>query len=199
MTGTRWVAVVFLMLVTVQRLAETFARRKTLPGKREMGWSFYAFFALHSTIMIGSYVELLTLRPSLAVGWSMVGLVVYLASLVLRNVAIHTLGKFWSLHVEIRQQHELVQMGVYRFVRHPAYAAIVMEVFSIPLTVNAWWTMLFAVLTYVPLLLLRLRFEEQALVEKFGDVYRRYQGEVGALVPRWSALRNATRGHHSHS
>ena len=195
MTLTTWVAGVFLVLVSVQRLTETFARRGTMPGQRQMGWSFYAFFALHSIIIIGSYAELLAVRRTLEVGWCMFGLLLYLASVVLRNVAIRTLGKFWSLHVEIRQQHQLVRAGVYEYVRHPAYAAIVLEVLSIPLAVNAWWTMLFAAVTYVPLLVLRMRWEEKALVKKFGDVYCQYQSEVGALVPRWSSLRKTTLEH----
>jgi protein-S-isoprenylcysteine O-methyltransferase Ste14 len=61
-----------------------------------------------------------------------------------------------------------------------------LEVLSIPLTVNAWWTVAFAAATYLPLLVYRLRVEEQALVEKFGDSYRVYQREVGALCPRLS-------------
>lgn len=199
MTVTTWVAGVFLVLVSVQRLTETFARRGTMPGQRQMGWSFYALFALHSIIIIGSYAELLATRRTLVVGWCVVGLLLYLASLLLRNVAIRTLGKFWSLHVEIRQQHQLVRVGVYDVVRHPAYAAILLEVLSIPLTVNAWWTMLFAATTYVPLLVLRFRFEERALVEKFGDVYRRYQTEVGAIVPRWSSLRKLRMEPHNRS
>ena len=199
MTVTTWVAGVFLVLVSIQRLTETFARRGTLQGQRQMGWSFYAMFALHSTIIIGSYAELLATRRSLEVGWCAVGLVLYLASLVLRNMAIRTLGRFWSLHIEIRNQHLLVREGVYNYVRHPAYAAIVLEVLSIPLTVNAWWVMLIAALTYIPLLALRLRFEEKALVEKFGDVYRRYQTEVGALVPHWSSLRHPSEEQQGHS
>lgn len=183
------VVVIFLFLVAVQRLLETFARRATVPGELRMRWSFKAFFALHTLIMIGALVEHVARAQPLSVPWTMLGVLLYVASLVLRTVAIQTLGRFWSLHIEIRGEHRLVREGIYNVVRHPAYAAIMLEVVSIPLVANAWWTVMFAVLTYVPLLLMRLRLEEEALVEKFGDVYRTYQREVGALLPRWSALR----------
>jgi len=188
MNAATWGVVIFLALVGLQRLLETFKRRGTVPGQKQMQWSFYAFFMLHTLILVGSLLEYLEVRPRLSLTWSAIGLAMFATSLVVRNVAIRTLGKFWSLQVEIRSEHQLVREGIYNVVRHPAYAAITLEVLSIPLTVNAWWTLLFAALTYVPLLFLRLRFEERALIEKFGDAYRVYQREVGALVPKPSAL-----------
>jgi len=180
---------VFLMGAAIQRLLETFSPRRIVPGQKKMGWSFHAFFWLHTIIMIGSLFEYLLLRRELDWRWSVLGLIAYVGSVVLRNVAIRTLGQFWSLHIEIRSQHQIVREGVYKFVRHPAYSAIILEVLSIPLTVNSWWMMIFATLTYIPILLLRLKNEEAALVEKFGEQYRQYQKEVGALVPRWAQLR----------
>ena len=188
MSGATCFAVAFLALVSLQRLLETFKRRGTMAGQQQMRWSFYAFFILHTVIIAGSLAEFLIGGRALFWPATAAGLMLYAASLVVRNVAIKTLGRFWSLQVEIRSEHQLVREGIYNFVRHPAYLAIVLEVLSIPLTVNAWWTTLFAAATYVPLLLLRLRVEERALVEKFGDAYRSYQREVGALVPRVSAL-----------
>ena len=188
MSATTWGVVIFLALVGLQRLLETFKRRDTVAGRLQMRWSFYAFFILHTVILVGSLVEYLLVRRPLSPVWTGLGLALFGASLIVRNVAIRTLGRFWSLHVEIRSEHQLVREGIYNVVRHPAYAAITLEVLSIPPTVNAWWTLLFAAATYVPLLVVRLRHEERALVEKFGDAYRVYQREVGALVPKLSAL-----------
>lgn len=185
MNGATVFVVAFLVVVGLQRLLETFKRRGTIAGQQQMRWSFYAFFSLHTLIILGALAEFLFVRKTLVWPATAVGLAMYAASLVVRNVAIRTLGKFWSLQIEIRSQHQLVREGIYNHVRHPAYLAITLEVLSIPLTVNAWWTMLFAAATYLPLLVWRLRIEERALVEKFGDVYRAYQREVGALWPRW--------------
>lgn len=188
MSGTDWFVVVFLVGVNVQRLLETFKRRATVVGEQQMRWSFHAFFLLHVAIMVLAALEYFQWRRALHWGWTAVGLVLYVVSVVVRNQAIRALGRFWSLQIEIRQEHQLVRDGPYRYVRHPAYLAIVMEVLFIPLTVNAWWAMGFAAATYVPLLLWRLRWEERALVEKFGDVYRQYQRVTGALLPRLSTL-----------
>ena len=185
MSGATCFAVAFLAVVGLQRLLETFKRRGTIAGQQQMRWSFYAFFILHALIMAGAFAEFLLSDRTLRWPVTAVGLVMYVASLLVRNVAIRALGRFWSLQIEIRSQHELVREGIYNYVRHPAYLAITLEVLSIPMTVNAWWTMAFAAAAYVPLLVWRLRVEERALVEKFGDSYRVYQREVGALWPRW--------------
>lgn len=184
MSGATCFAVAFLAVVGLQRLLETFKRRGTIAGQQQMRWSFYAFFLLHTLILFGALTEFLLSDRTLRWPVTVAGLLLYAASLVVRNVAIRTLGRFWSLQIEIRSQHQLVREGIYNYVRHPAYLAITLEVLSIPLTVNAWWTMAFAAVTYVPLLVCRLRVEEEALVEKFGDGYRAYQREVGALWPR---------------
>ncbi len=184
MSGATGFVVAFLAVVGLQRLLETFKRRGTIAGQQHMRWSFYAFFVLHTLIMVGTLVEFLLSDRTLKWPATVAGLMLYGASLVVRNVAIRALGQFWSLQIEIRSQHELVREGIYNYVRHPAYLAITLEVLSIPMTVNAWWTMTFAAAAYVPLLLWRLRAEERALVGKFGDSYRVYQREVGALWPR---------------
>ena len=194
--GATWFVILFLLAVNAQRIWETFKRRDKVAGQIRMGWSFYAFFALHSLIMVGAFLEFWAFRSkSFAWGWSALGLGLYAGSVILRNVAIRTLGRFWSLHVEIRSQHQLIREGVYNWIRHPAYSAITLEVLSIPLVVNGWWTMLFAVLTYLPVLGLRLRQEERALVEKFGNNYQTYQQKVGMVIPRWKTCWNWLSGH----
>lgn len=188
MNYTTVFAVVFIIVVSLQRVMETFSRRPKEAGRQGMLWSFYAFVILHGVIFGGALVEYLVWRKTLSWPVTMVGLALYAISLVIRNLAIRALGRFWSLVVEIREKHQFVREGPYRFVRHPAYAAIALEVLCVPLVVNAWAAMLLAAVTYVPLLLVRLRQEEVALVEKFGEPYRQYQREVGAMIPRCGSL-----------
>lgn len=187
--GSTLAVIGFLITVSVHRVWEGFRPRPTVAGQRQMNWSFHVFFMLHVAITGGAFIEYVLLRRSLIWSISAIGLVLFVISLFLRAAAIRTLGKYWSLHVEIRSQHELVREGVYNWIRHPAYAAIVLEVLCIPMVANAWWTMFFAAVIYLPLLGWRLRTEERALTEKFGEAYRIYQGEVGGLIPKCSSIR----------
>ena len=181
--------VAFFSFVCIQRLSETFARRRLVKGECFLRWSFPMMMVLHSAIFIGSVVEYFLVKRQINYVVSAVALGFYFFSLVLRNMAIRTLGRYFSLHIEIRKQHELVKEGVYQYVRHPIYLAVVIELLSVPLVANAYYTALVALFAYMPMLALRLHREELEMVEKFGDVYREYQHKTGALLPRLRQFR----------
>lgn len=183
MTTTKWLFIVFVVVVIVERALETNFSRKAMRGQKHMSWSLPAFFLLHAGIITGMTVEFFVKGGTVNVAVSLVGLALFAAAMVLRLVAIRTLDKFWSLDVEIREGHKLVRHGVYGFMRHPVYAAIILEFVGMNLVANAYWTLLATLLLYFPLLGVRLVQEEKVLVEKFGDDYRRYRHEVRALVP----------------
>ena len=60
---------------------------------------------------------------------------------------------------------------------------MILELLSAGLILNAWFSMLIIPFLFLPVLAWRLRLEEAALVEKFGDAYRAYQKTTPALFP----------------
>lgn len=183
----RAVFVVFILVALGLRVGEMWRKRGTERGSVTMLWSFYALVGAAGLVYAGSVAEFFFVPRAYHVGIGVAGMVMYAASVFLRLAAIRALGRFWSLHIEIREQHPLVQDGPYRYVRHPAYAAFVLETVGVALAGNAWWSVGLAVLVYVPLLYWRIRREEAALVGKLGEPYRAYQRATWALVPgrRW--------------
>jgi protein-S-isoprenylcysteine O-methyltransferase Ste14 len=141
------------------------------------------FYILHALIYVGTGLEYFLLRR--VVVWPVVvlGLILFGVSLGLRLTAIRALGRYWSLNLEIRGDHQLVREGIYRHMRHPAYSAIMLEVISIPLVGNAWWVLVVSVGAYIPLLLARWWREEREMVGKFGEAYEQYRREVPAFLP----------------
>ena len=189
MNGWDWAVVGFLTIAYGERIVQSFVSQATVAGEQRMRWSLYAMCVNYTIIVWGSCAEHFLVRRPPVVWVSAVGLVMYVVSVVLRKTAIRTLGKFWSLQVEIRSEHQLIREGVYNVVRHPIYAAIILEVTSIPLVANAWGMVAYALVTHVSLIMFRMRNEEQALVDKMGDLYRGYQREVGALLPKCACRR----------
>ena len=181
--------VAFMCFVVLWRVWETFHKQGSERGRTSMRWSFYALFAMSIVIFGGTVAEFFFVKRVYHVGWAVAGVALFVAANVIRISAIRSLGRFWSLHVEVRAQHPFVREGLYRYVRHPAYLSFVLEHIAVPLVGNAWWSLAVTVCVYVPMIVLRLSREEAALVDKFGDVYRAYQQQVGALVPRLSAFR----------
>ena len=101
-----------------------------------------------------------------------VGLTVGLSGVALWMVAMAHLGK--SLAV-LPGGERLVTHGVYRYLRHPVYVGIDMTLFGLFLAVGSTYGMIYFCLVVVPLNIIRSRFEEKALMQKFGDDYNTYR------------------------
>jgi protein-S-isoprenylcysteine O-methyltransferase Ste14 len=94
------------------------------------------------------------------------------------------LGVNWSPSLEIREKHELITHGIYRVIRHPMYASQWLLVIAQPLLLQNWIAGFLGILVFIPLYFLRVRAEEQMMLEEFGDQYRAYIQKVGAILPK---------------
>jgi protein-S-isoprenylcysteine O-methyltransferase Ste14 len=191
MTMFNWFVIGFLVLAMAERAYERRYSHEAVRGRRKMEWSFTVFHSLHVLIYMGAGVENLVLARPACWAATGVGLLLFLVGTIVRLSAIRTLGRFWSLHLEIREGHELVTGGIYEHVRHPAYSGIMLEVAAIPLVAGAYWTLLVSLGLYIPLLLVRWRREEAEMMAKFGEQYERYRRCVPAFVP-WRFGRGTT-------
>lgn len=112
-----------------------------------------------------------------------VGLGVILCGVVLRIIAIRTLGKFFTVDVTIRQNHQLVKNGMYKYFRHPSYTASLLSFIGFGLSLNNWYSLLIIVATIVAVFTMRIRIEERALTTQFGEQYLQYKKQAWGLVP----------------
>lgn len=94
----------------------------------------------------------------------------------------HLLGQNWSATVELKQEHELIESGPYRVVRHPIYCGLLLLFSGNALMVGDWRGILAVAIVFVSLWR-KLRLEETWLAERFGEEYRSYQQRTKALVP----------------
>jgi protein-S-isoprenylcysteine O-methyltransferase Ste14 len=85
--------------------------------------------------------------------------------------------------VETRASHELVNIGPYRYVRHPLYSVGMLMFFSFTLIAGNWFIALATAAVFL-MLLVRLPKEEAKLIKRFGDEYRFYMENTGRLLPR---------------
>ena len=94
------------------------------------------------------------------------------------------LGLNWSPTLEIREKHELITRGIYGVIRHPMYASQWLLVIAQPLLLHNWIAGFLNLLVFIPFYLLRVKAEEQLMIEQFGDQYRAYMQKVGAVFPK---------------
>ena len=92
------------------------------------------------------------------------------------------LGRNWSGIVTVKQDHELVRSGPYRWVRHPIYTGLLIAFVGTAISRGEWRGVL-AVLIVFAALWRKLQLEERWMIETFGDAYLRYRAEVRALIP----------------
>jgi protein-S-isoprenylcysteine O-methyltransferase Ste14 len=112
------------------------------------------------------------------------GLATMLIALWLFRRSHADLGEHWSVTLEIREAHRIVEHGVYRRIRHPMYAAIWLFSLAQALLIDNWIAGPSALVTFAPLYLVRTPREEALLREHFGEAYREYERRTGRLIPR---------------
>jgi protein-S-isoprenylcysteine O-methyltransferase Ste14 len=94
------------------------------------------------------------------------------------------LGKNLTDTVVTRKDHTLIISGPYRYVRHPFYLAIALQMLGGSLVVANWFILLSGIVPFA-FLVARTRIEEQKLVDRFGAEYQDYMRRVGRFVPRF--------------
>ena len=116
-------------------------------------------------------------------GW--LGVLLLAGAIVVFWRAHADLGLNWSPTLEIREKHELITRGIYGFIRHPMYASQWLWVLAQPLLLQNWVAGFLNLLVFIPFYFLRVRAEEQLMIEKFGDQYQSYKQKVGGVLPRF--------------
>ena len=168
--------IAFLVFVVVQRLIELrLAKRNEAwarsRGAIEYGQGHYVlFFVLHAGWLMFIALEAVLRGGTLGALWP-VWLGVYALAQMGRYWVISSLGQYWNTRILIVPGGQRVTRGPYRFLRHPNYVVVALEMLSGPLIFEAWVTALvFSVLNAALLLGVRIPAEERAL-----SVYRSSQ------------------------
>ena len=166
---SRWLYALLVAVVGAERLVELaltkrHARRLAARGGYQVGRGHYpVMVVLHGGLLAACLAEVLLLdRPFLSsLGWSMA--VVVGLTMALRWWAISTLGERWTTTVWVLPGEPAVGGGPYRYLRHPNYLAVAVEVAALPLVHTAWWTALAFGAGNLFLLRHRIGVEEAAL------------------------------------
>jgi protein-S-isoprenylcysteine O-methyltransferase Ste14 len=124
-------------------------------------------------------------RPVELVPWpiTVLGAVIAFAGLALRLHAIRVLGRRFSATVRVTRDHELIDEGVYRYLRHPSYLGVLLVIFGIAVMFCSWLAAAAGVPLMVAVYRRRIRFEERALEATLGAVYRTYRERTWSLLP----------------
>jgi protein-S-isoprenylcysteine O-methyltransferase Ste14 len=105
-----------------------------------------------------------------------------LASL-LSWTAVRALGRHLQFDAALKADHQLVQSGAYRIVRHPIYASMLCLLLGIGFMITPPLLFLIAVVVFLAGSEIRVRIEDRLLAARFGDEFRSYRQAVSAYIP----------------
>ena len=136
---------------------------------------------VHTGVLGGAALEVVALhRPFLPVLAGTM-FVLFLASNLMRFWVVRALGDLWSVQVMDSTRIAVVTTGPFRFVRHPNYTGVILEMISLPLIHTAWITALATSAGYSLALSRRIRAEEDVLMAN--PEYRRAMGHKPRFLP----------------
>ncbi len=116
-------------------------------------------------------------------GWF--GVVLLIGALVVFWRAHKDLKSNWSPTLEIFADHTLITNGIYGYIRHPMYASQWLWVIAQILLLQNWLAGPPNLLFFIAFYILRVRAEEQMMVDKFGASYRAYMAKTGRVLPKF--------------
>jgi methyltransferase len=136
---------------------------------------------LHTSVLVGAALEVVFLHRPFYPIFAAVCFAVFLAANVVRWWVIRTLGEHWNVQVMNSTGMGVVTGGPFRYVRHPNYAAVFVEMLALPLMHCAWITAFAGSAAHVFVLSQRLATEERVL---FSDArYREAMSGKPRFVP----------------
>jgi methyltransferase len=156
----------FISFIILLRLGELILSKKNEKwllqnGAVEYGKKHYPFIvALHILFFMSLIIEYATQQiPSL----SLPILVFYFIVLALKVGVISSLGKFWNTKIFRIKSIPSIKRGVYKYVKHPNYLIVILEIALIPLAFHLYYTaIIFSVLNAI-ILTIRIKAENQVL------------------------------------
>lgn len=158
----------YVIVTVATRLTELAISRRNLQrtrtaATREYGRAHFPLYvALHVLLPFGLIAEVVLLGAQPPAYWPWL-LVVFLAAQALRVWCIRALGSCWNVRVWVTPGMPIVVTGPYRWMRHPNYLAVVVELVAGPLLFGAWRTAAIASIVNAIALTLRIRAENAAL------------------------------------
>lgn len=128
------------------------------------------------------------LLPQAAISWKriplfLVGICLMMLGIALRWYSAAILGKYFTFDVAIQSGQILVEMGPYRYIRHPSYVGALLTLLGFGLALGNWAGLTAALSCLGFAYTYRIPIEEAALASALGETYQQYRKRTWRLIP----------------
>jgi methyltransferase len=157
-----------------QRMLQSGARKPVDPGFRWM-------VIFHAAFLISAGLEVLLLHRPLIPALAVCAALVFVLSNLLRYWVIRTLAVQWNVQVMDSTALGVVTTGPFRWIRHPNYLGVFLEMTSLALIHTAWITAVWGAIGYAVTIRDRIVLEEKVLMSS--PTYRERMASKPRFLP----------------
>ena len=144
----------------------------------------YLWLSIIISITIGDFIMITFTFPIFPnERLAITGIAIIIIGIIIRLIAIKQLGRFFTVDVTIRKDHQLMQSGFYKYLRHPSYTGSLLSFFGFGLSLNNWLSFFVVFLPVLFAFIHRINIEEKVLTEQFGKQYLDYIRKTKRLIP----------------
>jgi len=175
----------YILWILSELILNRIARSGKLDKKSaDKNTELYIWIAILLSITAGVFITIYFPFPIFENSdFKVVGLAIILIGIAVRFIAIRQLGTYFTVDVTIRADHQLMQSGLYKYIRHPSYTGAALSLFGMGLSLDNLYSFPVVFIPTVYSLIHRIKVEEKVLVEQFGKQYTDYMLTTKRLIP----------------
>jgi protein-S-isoprenylcysteine O-methyltransferase Ste14 len=113
-----------------------------------------------------------------------IGMALFVFGLLIRIHALRTLRQYFTYSVAKVENHQIVETGLYKFIRHPGYLGQLIIFLGISTSISNWLSILVMMIPVTLGYLYRIKVEESFMLEQLGEVYLNYRARTKRIIPR---------------
>lgn len=177
-----WFFVAFILLLVIERSYETFYSKKIKKNltKLDKDRCFIAVTLAYTAMVFIMMFEFFLVPRNIDLSIALFGGVIFFIALALRLWGVNTLGDSWQ--VKDPTKSLVTNKGPYKYMRHPIYFGFILEVLVVSLIPGTNFALLYAIVLFVPLILLKTYLEERDLLGAYKSGYQNYINEKYAFI-----------------
>ncbi|MFY9638391.1 MAG: isoprenylcysteine carboxylmethyltransferase family protein, partial [Methanobacterium sp.] len=142
----------------------------------------YIFATIFIALILSFYFA--GARIAMLPGWVFsLGILLIILGIILRQLSMAILGKYFSGVVGIQKDQKVIEKGPYKYVRHPSYTGALMIFIGLGLALQSGAAVLTLIVLFIIAYGFRMYVEEKALISELGEPYLDYKKRTKRLIP----------------
>jgi len=170
----------FLSEIFLNRLFQSKTNKSNDLDKNSLRFIWLSIFlSITLGVLSSIYFKVPILNSGLV---NLSGLVFIILGIIVRLIAIKTLGAFFTVDLAVHDNHHLVNTGMYKYVRHPSYSGSLLSFLGFGLCFNNWISLAVILIPVFISFWYRICVEEN-LLEQNKLEYTDYKKHTKRLIP----------------